>query len=219
MTKNHSFITIFLLLLGSSTLYSIVGKKIIQGTIQFPQTVSTLPSVRVYFAGNRLKCETNNITQQITFSLPAEPYQESFFLLITESIEFELEENTVKYLKLPSNQAYKLYKLDCLTENTDVRWKVTEISIPVNTGRIPDGTIIICFNPDYIHRLDSGDMASLPSLIVRHDIINILGSEDKLRDLSSEIILKCLEWDTVHGSVHLAVQHSTPCKTLVLIGP
>ena len=140
-----------------------------------------------------------------------------FHILIVEHIEFVTENNVVLYLKVPAIAPYRLYNVqrtktdinnqekvtDC--PSAQYRW-VTEETQLLGTGRIPDNTIIICSNPAHIAEI-SGDLAGsdkataydLPRIIIRPDLLQMVGSEEKLHDHADMLRLAAIDSDTIHS--------------------
>ncbi|HZW61357.1 MAG TPA: hypothetical protein VFF04_03960, partial [Candidatus Babeliales bacterium] len=178
------------------------------GAIQFPETVKNIPDVRVYCSGNKIKCETDKESKRILFSICEDRSLTEFTLLIADSIFFELQENTVKYLKLNPKHPYKFYVLilkeivpeifdtaNNRNEQTTYKWIIKEAALPFYNGRIPDNTIIICFDPNFIETVRGGNAVEFPTVFVKNNILNIIGSESKLHEKSAELLLSSLDYD------------------------
>ena len=217
--------------------HTIYEKNLLMGTIQYPHEVERVPMVRIYCGGNKIKCEANDENKKLTFSVPSTRYQVILYLLITEAIEFETENNVVLCLKVPATVPYKLYVLErrktalqandedicsCKMEQKSVyRWVVTEAPLE-DGGKIPDNALIICANPDHIGCLegeiagaDGSSAYELPKIVMRTDLLSFIGSEDKLHELSDKLLLSSLNWDTIHASVQPEI--NLPKKTATTI--
>ena len=105
------------------------------GSVQFPQTVSSVPSVCLYWCGRRIPesfCVIDGPSKRLTFTVQKDKTQRSFYLLVTESIRFvgpsqnmsdqktsnqsmshayRKSGNTVDHLEVPADKPYKLYKM------------------------------------------------------------------------------------------------------------
>src|ERR1700722_20372970 len=86
------------LTIGYSTQIQAYTHAVFMGSIQFPKTITDLPMMRIYCAGNKIKCETNEPGKRITFALPEDKRRTIFWLIITEKFLFASEQNTIKYL-------------------------------------------------------------------------------------------------------------------------
>lgn len=113
------------LLLVASTDFA---QNLMMGTIQFPSDLAAVPSIRVYRGGRIIPCESDAYSKKITLTIPREPREETFYLLVTEAIQFhQLEseydeddaQNTISFFRLPQKQAYKLYKLNLVCERQE----------------------------------------------------------------------------------------------------
>jgi hypothetical protein len=195
---------------------SVYTKQIVQGSIQFPSSVCTLPNIRVYYAGNKIGCEADHHTKHLTFSVPIQDVESTLYLLVAQSIQIESEENTVKYLKVDPDYDYLLYRLELIRNHDEYEWAITsEVLSP--SGKIPDSTVIVCFNPHYVSCISGGNTVTLPTLVLDNNLLDRLGSESRLHDLSCELLLACLDFDTIHSAINACVKQGDSCRTLVLI--
>lgn len=104
-----------------------IAQNLMMGTIQFPNTISSVPDVRVYRGGHKIPCESDQDSKKITLTIPREPREETFHLLVSETISFhqvdcdhpEEAQNTIGYFRVPKKQDYKLYKLQLVCEQPD----------------------------------------------------------------------------------------------------
>lgn len=200
-----------IVLIISTTLYGQRGLFI--GTIQFPNSLSTVPNIRVYYAGQKIVCETNDDTKKVIFSIPELKERGLFYLLICPEIEFCSHENTVPFLKLKRGSTHKFYLLQrVVSENKNKKnkqktnlveygWVVKEFTLDLPDGRIPDDTIIVQYHPDYIQAIEGGNAIEFPKIIIKNDILTIVGSEQKFHNLCNSWFLSALNTDTIHGSL------------------
>ena len=209
------------------------------GTIQFPNTIKKVPNIRVYCSGHIIKTETDDDSKKLTFSIPESKNKKRFSLLITEGIQFETEENTVKYLKIdPSLQEYKFYQFELVKKNAeqngeskdktksiknheqpenhnaDYHWVIEEDHLALEDGRIPDDTVIICYKPSYIEGLQGGTKLEFPHIRIKNNILQLAGSEDQLHDTSITLLLSSLDYDTIHRSIRQEIKQDYQ-KTLI----
>jgi hypothetical protein len=104
------------------------AQNLMMGTIQFPSDLAAIPSIRVYRGGRIIPCESDAYSKKITLTIPREPREETFYLLVTEAIQFhqlesehdeEEAQNTISFFRVPQKQAYKLYKLNLACERQE----------------------------------------------------------------------------------------------------
>ncbi|TET05931.1 hypothetical protein E3J79_04025 [Candidatus Dependentiae bacterium] len=218
------------------------NKVLLMGSIQYPHTIAKVPTIRIYCGGNKIKPEINDENKKLTFALPIYRYQTSFYLLFTETIDFETEENVVLYLKIPKNTLYKLYTVEqtkisqtpteknneiSATDKTEQQkshynWLIKENMLLKDNGRIPDNALIICVNPTYITGLEEegviieGTSAlELPKIIIRNDLLELVGSEETIHELSTKLLLSLLDCDAIHASIPQEINHRT--QTIVAL--
>lgn len=214
--KKILFLALFLLPLVQSN-YAFIEKKLFVGSIQFPK-LKSIPNVRIYYRGNKIKSETDQEGKKVTFSLSENKLSTFFYLLITEQIHSETENNTIKYFKIQTNQKYKLFSLELITDNKGKsEWRIKEQQIPFKTGRIPDDAIIICYNPAFVEKIVGGTEIELPKIYIKDNIVSLVGSEDKLHDKSIELLLSSLDYDALHSTIKQAVKQDISLKTVVAL--
>ena len=69
------------------------------GNIQVPSTLSKTPPVRVYFAGNKIACTSNDEHKKVSFNVAPIQHNIPLYLLIIDQVQWQADENTIKYLK------------------------------------------------------------------------------------------------------------------------
>ena len=188
---------------------------LILGTIQFPQTISCPPAIRIYTGGKKIDTkwwEVNDTTKQFTFRIPQTHNQRRVTLLITPTVHFKTkdiaiidEQNVIDYLKVARNHSYKLFYLDLIRQKDMSgkyvdQWQITPGRLNKN-GKIPDDTVTICYNPDFIDTLKGGSSFELPTIYVKQDLLKLVGSDTKLQDYSNKLFLASLDTDTIHAPI------------------
>jgi len=211
---------------------------LLMGSIQYPQIIEKVPTIRIYRGGNKIKSEVNDEGKKLNFSIFASSYQTKFYVLLSEKIDFVTEKGVVLYLKVPSMSPYKLYELELVKSDvfsdvaTDTqgikheskvvyRWEIREEMLPGN-GKIPDDAVIVYQNPAHISGLD-GDYAGevgaaaydLPKIVIRSDLLDIVGSEKELHDLSDKQLLSAIDFDPLHTAITQEISHKA--KTIVAL--
>ena len=181
---------------------------LMMGAIQFPHELSTAPSIRVYCGGRKITCQTDKESNTITFNVPRERKQNVFHILITPGVSFEMvQAGIIGHMSVRAQQAYKLFACT-LTENatttTDpsaeqaVSWNVENVNLPEN-GRVPDNAVIVYYDPECIAKPHGGNNLELPTIEIKKDVLNIVGSETKLYEISNELLLAALNNDAFHA--------------------
>ena len=206
-------------------------KSLFIGNIVFPSTLEMIPNIRVYYAGRKIVCETDDYGKKVTFSIPENKQRTFFFMLITPETEFCSHENTVPFLMLKKNAPYKFYVMELVQieapkkknrpwanpfeKNMEYTWVIKQLDLQLPDGRIPDETIIVRFNPDYVQALEGGNNIEFPKIIIRPDIIKLVGSETKLHELSNRWFLAALNTDTIHDTAPAEVRMHPHSKTIL----
>ncbi len=234
--------TVFLcsmtLLLMSATPIMSASQSMFIGTIQFPATIKKVPNLRIWYGGHKITGETNNRTKQLIFSIPEIGESKKFHIVISDSIQFEMEEdadNTAKYMKIGNNKPYKCCEIvrmkqeqsfhtNATYEYTGSRplineskvaysWKITKKGLD-NNRQLPENAIVICFPSDYVDRIEGGNKSELPRIMVKQDLLERVGSEQKLHDQATELLLSAINFDTMHTKITQEIKNQ-PTKTII----
>lgn len=238
--RKREFMNIIKLLLTTTLLIpflnnAIEEKTLFIGSIQFPASVQVIPSVRIYYAGRKISTEMNADGNRILFSIPEQKNRTLFYLLITPEFQFVSKENTIEYLKLKSRMPYQFYVIELMatqeaaptnkrqrfsitgseTNSTKYQWNIKELPLNLPSNRIPDETIIICFDPSYVEKLQGGNAVEFPKIIIKPDLLTLLGSEQKLHELSTSWFLAALNTDTIHDIPAPEIKFSGHNKTII----
>ncbi len=216
--------------------YFCPNKTLMWGSIQFPKNIEHVPDIRIYYSGQRIKCEINHDLKRITYAIPDTAHKTQFKMLITDNLEFASEYNVIKYLKVRQNTPYKFFQVDLVrlnptlcsleqqfdndhvTNSQKMNWYIKEYRNTLDKGRIPDDTIIICCKSSYIDKLESIQETTLPTIKIRPDLIQVAGSEKQLHENADELIISLLDYDTIHATMHQEeIRPSSSPKTILSI--
>src|SRR3989442_7405910 len=101
------------LLLSLGTMLIQAGSPMIfTGSIQFPQLLEKLPSIRVYRGGTKIACEVLPDSKKLQFNIQEDRSTTHFSLIITSDISLQTSGTpTVDHLKVTSGKSYKFYLL------------------------------------------------------------------------------------------------------------
>lgn len=197
--------------LSSKTSYA---HSLLMGTIQFPQSVDTVPTIRIYCAGKIIPCSVDQKNKTLTFNIPKFTQQHHFNLVITEKIGFgyaptkyeDKPSNTPSYLTLEQKQPYLLYSLLLTPEFSDAqdaqfrfRWRVRPETLAADR-KIPDDAIIVCCDANWIAGIDSANSFEFPKIEIKPNLLELAGSQEQLRQASARLMLAALDSDTMHAT-------------------
>lgn len=224
MNKKFIFLTLALLCANPLAL-SVYSNSVQTDVIQFPTSLQIVPSLPIYYGGHKIPCETNDEAKQLLFTLPKIDVINQLYLYIGEEFRFEVEENTVKYLKAPRNKEYKFFSLKLTKQenlpksneldgerlrmpepSVDYQWHIEEKQLDASR-RLPDNTIIICFNPDYISHLEAGNDTNLPRIIVKENICELAGSENQIHETAEQLLLSAIDYNALHKKIERVVKN------------
>lgn len=195
------------------------------GAIQFPK-LKKLPDIRAYRLGQIIDFDKEPKRSRLVYSIMDDRSQIHYFILITNAISFATADNTVKYIKINPEQPYKLYLLTLkeiavsdtkLDQSPRYSWIIKELTLPPD-GRIPDNSLIICYDPCFVKTLHGGNNGvELPTIVIDPDIVATLGSEQALLEKSAELLLATLEYDTVHAHSKQEIKLDFARKTVMTL--
>lgn len=198
-----------------------IEKKALVSTVQFPKTVKNVPYIRMYYRGGIVKADIDNDGKKIMYRLSEKKQLNFFYICIVKAQDLEClkaesdpQSNTVQHFKIKPNKPYKLYSLEMLN---DTSWRVKQEQLPYTTGLIPDDAIILCYNPQYISGVAGGNEIDLPKIFIKENIVSLTGSEASLNDTSTELLLSCLDFDTLHTTVQQVIRQDIGQKTVVAL--
>ena len=180
-------------------------------SIEFPKSVKTVPQVCIYYGGERFPCEVDQESNRACFMLPVDKACTTFFFLITEALSFESEDNTVQYLK--ADQPYKFYQMELVRvpkkryrlplkkekpkKEIKDRWMIVKRDLKLD-GRIPDDAIIVLLDENYVENVREDKAFELPTIVIKDNVLEIAGSEEKLQDKAVELLLSSLDYGPLH---------------------
>lgn len=189
-------------------------------TIQFPEKLKEIPSLRAYFTGKVLPPEVDQTAKKVSFSLNQDRTSSFFCLLVTESsnIDFKTKDgNTIEHLKLKDpTQPYVCYTLELVNEQGAYKWLIKEIKLGSN-GEIPDSCIIMCYNPLYIDHLEGGSAIELPKIVVKNNLLELIGGSQAVQDHAAELLLSALDLDAIHAKPAPVIQVHHQAKTVLAL--
>jgi len=219
--KNQLFTVISLALLTGSNVSRGDNQMLFMGSIQFPQTLEALPELRIFCKGHKIKCEKTNGSKKLSFALQDLRRRSSFYLVVTNTINYAIREhNTVAHLTIDPKKPYKLYHLQFVQgfdQDAPYRWLVEEQRLPLKNGRIPDDAIIICYDPNFVESVGGGNAIELPTIHIKSNIVDLLGSEKKLHDKSIELLLASIDHNALHSDIHQELRPDYQQKTILAV--
>ena len=240
--NNYLLLLSFIFAYLSTDTPFLYARSLVMGMIQFPRILKKIPSVRIYYGGKIVNSHAHEGIAKVTFEVSKNNRQSTFYLLITEHIQYQVktfadkswQSNTIDYLQLPPQQPYKFYRLELLPDALETmdtmeipkqqtrqtekdnryHWKVYEEQLPT-TGKIPDETIVVCYFPEAITIRNGGSKLELPAIAIKHNVIDWMGSEEKLHEESIKLQIASLDTDTIHAPTRQEIKQN-PQRTLII---
>lgn len=201
---------------GNWDIYSL-DKNVFQGSILFPKDIKKLPNISIYRRGLKIKTEEEASNHKIQFTISEDKSSKRFYLIISKEITPKVDDNTVKYLTVDTSNNHKNYKFYELalftnqelvvnpkTKQEEIKensfWSVQRMKLG-KEGVIPDDTLMIIFNPDYVDKIEGGNSLELPSIVLIKNLIKKAGSEKKFTDETNELVLSsCFDLNIIHSN-------------------
>ncbi len=194
------------------------------GCIQYP-FIKKVPQTRIYTFGKKidfLLCEIVHECNQFVFRIPQVMHTKTYYLLIIKQVHQKMiSNNTVDYLKILPDQPYIFYKLTLIEKvdeegNKTYSWLIESVALDKETGRIPDESIIVCLDPSHVDSLSGGSAFELPTINLKSDLIELLGSEELLQTDANRLLLSSIDSDTVHATINQKIRQKS---NVTLIAP
>ena len=186
-------------------------KNLFVGNIVFPQNVKPIPQISLYRRGIQIKPETDHAANKIQFTISEDKACSQFYTLITKNVKANIEDNTIQNLTVDPSKNPKLYRIQLVHTNRtsthlpsnkskekieESSWKITELKVHKD-GTIPDNTLIVIFNPDYVEKLEGGNNLELPKIIIKKNILELAGSQKKLLEETEALIMGSIDFLTL----------------------
>ncbi len=201
--------------------------------IQFPSKTQSKPSLIALYKG----CEY--VSTDGIFEIHDERSCSEFHVLITENLKLP---NTpdIEYLETSPNHSYKLFKLtrkvtikETTTPAQEITgskpslilepmeyWDIEELNHNEAALRIPDTTIIMLMNPDFIKELISetwrpdDSFIKLPKCIFNDEI-----EEKMLQEVSTKMVFASLDLRCLHKKVTKTTKSCAHNKVISVLDP
>lgn len=202
-------------------------RSLLMGTIQFPPAIKQIPAIRVYYGGKIISSNIHESGMpKVTFEVTRGKRQNRFYILVIETFDYQLKQtlesdwnqNTIDYLKITPDQPYKFYVLDLIQDTPELdqnnsmeilkhhtqnypstyHWEINDGELS-QEGKVPDATIIVRYFPELIQGLKGGNNLELPTIVLRPDMVEHYGSEEKLYEDSIKLLLASIDSDTIHA--------------------
>lgn len=196
----------------NNDLWSSMQPSMYMGNIQFPSTLSKTPAVRVYFAGNKIACSSNDEHKKVSFNVSPIQHHVPLYLLIIDQVQWQADENTIKYLKTDPRKPYRFYRLQW--DSAAGTWRLKEKLLAGN-GQIPDNTIIVIIAPDWVSTIEGGNTITLPTIHLHQNLVDLIGSEAALQNTTQALILSAIDSDSIHKRREQIVKRQCKIKTVL----
>ena len=162
--------------------------------ITFPENYHS-QGIKVYQGGEIL--HTNVSGHTISFFIKDMSRTKEFYLLVVKPCNLsyvfnEVAKNTVQYRAVAPGKSYKFYRIKIASSAISQPFTIETITLEENQ-KIPDQTVIIFYNPEYIESLFCSKENSILTLSVIKDLFDVSGGEDMM--YYEEILYL---FDTIH---------------------
>jgi len=205
------------LIIATLTLFTMVpvlSNTLFMGSIQFPDSIKTVPDMRIYYAGHKITSAVNATTKENTFNICENQNCSTFYLIITDNIDLETPKgsNTIRYL-VNKHNAYKFYAIRLIKKDKyEYEWVIKEI--PLIGNRIPDNAIIVYYNPEYIETVKIENSIRLLKIHMKQNIVELAGSHEQLQEESERILCSAINLDSIHTKIEPTTKQF--CEKLVV---
>ncbi len=194
------------------TSISLDALSVIPCTIQFPEKISRVPTIRIYCGGKIIPSTIDQTSKTLTFSVPKYGNQDQFKLLVTETIDFSFylskyqpkTNNTAAYVKLRDGQPYYLFTFTNLPVSegdkggVSYKWHIDKVTNHDKNNKISDDAIILCMPPDWIHSMSNTNAFELPTISIKSAVLESSSSEKEFFERAVKFQLAAIDSDTMH---------------------
>jgi hypothetical protein len=200
------------------SLQAFIDRTIYFGSIQFPTTLERIPGIRIWHEGKILPVELDHGLAKLSFEVAVERGRASFYLVVTDGITIEAQDNTIRYFRISPGASYKIYFIERVrlqVEGTlSYRWIVHEVHIPL--VRLPDDALIVYCPAHYVQEVvASTSSLELPKIVIKPDLIEQLGSPLALYDAFIKVQLQAINFDAMHDTIVKRVKVDASPKTII----
>lgn len=172
-------------------------KTLYAGAIVFPSTFTSQPRLTGYYKGARVSISNDR------FEIKEYPNSPGFYFLFTLSPitpKTDLNDpNTIQHFQLAPDGSYACFKV--MRVRSDKMWHIERVTLTQNadkTCRIPENSIILPFDPEYIEELrfdrkNSLYATTLPTTKLKEDI-----PQHKMNEMVLRATLVALDLNPFH---------------------
>ncbi|MBN1549210.1 hypothetical protein JW872_00960 [Candidatus Babeliales bacterium] len=185
--------------LGSSKFqYQPHIKRVYSGSLRFPDSITPPPRLTAYYKGIRVDIQNGNFTVRDTEAAPG------FYFLFTLSPVTPCTDahdpNTIQFFQLDPESPYKCFRV--LRTRGDRPWLIEETPLEQTRHamlKIPESTIIIPLNPDYVEAVQTEadpsplHSTSLPDIIFKKEL-----SQNKINEMVIQSTFAALDLNPFH---------------------
>jgi hypothetical protein len=198
---------------------------------------STVIQPNVNYSGTRIITsmhETAGITK-ITFEIPKGSDQNRFYCLATSTNisgmlktapEGITQQNTLNCLAINPTEPYKFYVLDLIKDpcpdgladplcpvSPTYHFDIKEETLP-ETGQLPDRTIIIACDPNWIMSIKGGTQPEF-TIVLDNSTAEKFESEEKFEEAVIKLQLAALDSNTLHAPMRRKIKTDGRCTRII----
>lgn len=156
-------------------------KSVFLGQLQFSRSVTKAPSMKILYKGNMYNIEVDEINQGIghtaQFQLPEFSSCRELFIIVTQDLKRPTENNFTNF-KTSAHHKFRLFRLKRYKFAQDDKegkshlyesWKIEEYDRHEGEIDLPDNTLIVLVDPQWIDALQeapvkNGELLQLPRI-------------------------------------------------------
>jgi hypothetical protein len=183
--------------------------------IAFPRPYHS-QGIKVYQAGEIIHTDVSDHT--ISFFIKDMNRTKEFHILVVKPCDLsyvfnENAKNTIQYRVVNPERSYKFYKISF--SSTSQNWNIEDKNLKEN-GKIPDQTVIIFYNPDYIESFCCSKENPVPTLLISDTIFTLSGGNDALCYEEIRYLLDTLHLDPLQQKISYKITLANNlCKQII----
>lgn len=173
--------------------------------VDFPKSIEKIPELCAYYRGYKI-----NFDRDICLIRQAIPSNQ-FILVITSEVNHKSEGNNIKYLERIESKPCKVFYITSKIDKNNIsKWSFEEENIENLPLRIPEGSLVLLMDPNYIDCLKNyeeqeisknsyGTIITLPKIIIKKN-----AQANEINSSMNYIWLAAFDSNAIHTNVKRA---------------
>lgn len=211
--RRYLFLFCFLMV---HTITPFTDQAVYFGTIQMPTNCVLASGIRVWHEGKALRTDFDPLSEKVSFEVSIDSDTRFFYLVISHQLSFQTQDNTVTHFEIVAGGSCKMYCLE-LTKNGagQLVWEIQQLKKMITP--IPVEAVVVYCPAEYVQEVVSTSSIEFPKIVLKNNLIELLGSAEKLDDILAWVRLHAIDYDPVHETVKREIKKQDSSKTIIVM--